>query len=288
MDEAVAEAFTLLGDETRLRIVDALGEHSDSGEFSTLPFAELREAVGMRDSGNFNYHLQKLVPRFVEATDEGYRLALPGIYVYRALRSGTYAPSEEGPRHEIEMACEECGAPEEVWVAEGRCHHGCADCGIVHNRYPLPAGGLARFDAANAWPLLYGRLTVDSIAFLLGFCPYCSGSVHTELSTERERLEYPEGDLTEAVATMSCEWCRWYVHSNVGALVSRHPALLEFYLRHGADPFTEDVSRSFDVDVTVESRDPWRLATTLAPPDDSETLRVVFDGSLAVVELAVT
>ena len=36
-------------------------------------FSELREAVGMRDSGQFNYHLDKLLGTFVRVTEEGLR-----------------------------------------------------------------------------------------------------------------------------------------------------------------------------------------------------------------------
>ncbi|MFC4360449.1 hypothetical protein ACFO0N_21090 [Halobium salinum] len=54
------EAFALLGNDLRLRIVRAL---SEAGE--PLPVSGLRERVEERDSGRFNYDLVKLDGWFV-------------------------------------------------------------------------------------------------------------------------------------------------------------------------------------------------------------------------------
>ena len=64
-------AFALLGDETRVGILQALGETPDE----PVPFAELQGRVGMRDSGGFNYHLGKLRGSFVRRTEVGEALA---------------------------------------------------------------------------------------------------------------------------------------------------------------------------------------------------------------------
>ena len=47
------EAFAALTDETRLEILQELWE----SDIQTVPFSELRRAVGIRDPGQFNYHL---------------------------------------------------------------------------------------------------------------------------------------------------------------------------------------------------------------------------------------
>ncbi|MEF8884798.1 MAG: helix-turn-helix domain-containing protein, partial [Haloarculaceae archaeon] len=84
------EAFAALADDTRVDILRALW--SDEDQRAT--FSELREAVGMRDSGQFNYHLDKLVGRFVRKTDDGYELTLAGLYVNGAIEAGaiSYGP----------------------------------------------------------------------------------------------------------------------------------------------------------------------------------------------------
>lgn len=60
------DAFGLLGNETRLAILQALGDAADP-----LSFSELRDRVWVSDSGQFNYHLDQLTGPFVGQTDEG-------------------------------------------------------------------------------------------------------------------------------------------------------------------------------------------------------------------------
>lgn len=50
------EAFALLANETRVSALEALWE--SRGEI--VPFSELRRRVGVRDAGQFHYHLSKL------------------------------------------------------------------------------------------------------------------------------------------------------------------------------------------------------------------------------------
>lgn len=70
-----ADAFAALSDSNRVAILEALWE-ADGHEAS---FSDLRSAVGMRDSGQFNYHLGKLTDQFVRQTDDGtYALSVDG------------------------------------------------------------------------------------------------------------------------------------------------------------------------------------------------------------------
>ncbi len=78
--EQTADAFEILGNETRLAILFALWEAMDPGSPLSEPsdpavsFSDLKERVGIRDSGQFNYHLDKLVGPFVDQSEEGYTL----------------------------------------------------------------------------------------------------------------------------------------------------------------------------------------------------------------------
>ncbi|MCH7660071.1 MAG: helix-turn-helix transcriptional regulator [Euryarchaeota archaeon] len=74
------EAFALLGNETRVAIIRELGTADDPRSFS-----DLHAAVGVRDSGGFNYHLQKLVGSFVRRTDEGYELSGAGERIHESV-----------------------------------------------------------------------------------------------------------------------------------------------------------------------------------------------------------
>lgn len=81
-DPELAKVFGLLSDETRLDIVRALAERNfeESGR-PCLSFSELRDRVGVRDAGRFNYHLAQLRGSLVEKTPEGYALTDRGVTV---------------------------------------------------------------------------------------------------------------------------------------------------------------------------------------------------------------
>jgi len=71
-----AATFSLLSDETRVRIVRALADAPDG-----LRFSELRSRADVRDAGRFNYHLEKLCGRLVEKSGETYVLTAAGADV---------------------------------------------------------------------------------------------------------------------------------------------------------------------------------------------------------------
>lgn len=79
-------AFSVLADGSRIEILRALWKAD--GQEAT--FSELRAAVGMDDSGKFNYHLGKLTDQFVHKTAEGYELRSVGRNVVGSLLSGAY------------------------------------------------------------------------------------------------------------------------------------------------------------------------------------------------------
>lgn len=70
------DALEVLGHEVRVAVLRELAEAD-----RPLSFTELRERVGIRDSGKFNYHLQKLRGRFVREANGGYELGHAGTRV---------------------------------------------------------------------------------------------------------------------------------------------------------------------------------------------------------------
>lgn len=74
------KAFSLLGNETRVAIIRELGATEDPRSFS-----DLHAAVGVRDSGGFNYHLQKLVGTFIRRADGGYELSEAGVRICESI-----------------------------------------------------------------------------------------------------------------------------------------------------------------------------------------------------------
>lgn len=73
VESSPVEAFSLLANEDRLAILDAVARAHDRGD-APVSFSTLRETVGVRDSGRFSYHLQELTGRFLARSSDGYSL----------------------------------------------------------------------------------------------------------------------------------------------------------------------------------------------------------------------
>ncbi|WP_135365988.1 ArsR/SmtB family transcription factor [Halosimplex halophilum] len=108
-----AEAFELLGDETRLSILRALAEADEP-----LAFTRLRERAGVADSGRFSYHLRRLCEYFVRETADGYELGHAGSRVIAATGEAddTDAPTVDTAGSDANAAgtdeCPVCGDEE--------------------------------------------------------------------------------------------------------------------------------------------------------------------------------
>ena len=86
--------FSLLADENRLRILRALYESSGPDGETGLSFSTLRREAEFRDSGKFNYHLNRLRGPLIEKTDSCYRLTPHGINLIGALSEDTVEETE--------------------------------------------------------------------------------------------------------------------------------------------------------------------------------------------------
>ena len=99
--EPSMDALAVLGNEIRMSILRELADAEES-----LSFTELRERVGIRDTGKFNYHLTKLCEYFVRQTESGYELGHAGTRVITA--ANPTASSEDGADGG-DSACPVCG-----------------------------------------------------------------------------------------------------------------------------------------------------------------------------------
>ena len=82
---APADTFAIVGEESRLAILEALWRLDAPAAFS-----DLRAEVGTRDSAQFNYHLGKLTDQFVHKTDAGYELRTAGERIVQAILAGSF------------------------------------------------------------------------------------------------------------------------------------------------------------------------------------------------------
>ena len=68
-DDEFGDALDALTHEIRVAVLRELADAD-----GPVAFSELRDRVGVRDPGKFNYHLQRLADQFLRQTDGGYEL----------------------------------------------------------------------------------------------------------------------------------------------------------------------------------------------------------------------
>lgn len=270
-----AEAFEVLGNEIRTGVVLALVDEAP------LSFSELRERVGVADSGRFNYHLGKLTGRFVDKDEDGYRLRYHGHRVAHAVLAGSFTATTSFDPVPVEGDCIWCGEPalrgsyedEQVRIA-------CGACGerIISVAFPptavverTPEAALCAFER---WSRRQAQLDRD------GICPECASPSRVELDDDP-----PESLWLSPVVHHRCDVCERTQYTAIGGAVLDHPAVLAF---HDEDPRTGPYWANpyllTNRHVEVRSREPWRVDVTFER--DGERLVVTVDGDLSVVETA--
>lgn len=299
------EAFSLLGNETRITILRALWEADDPYEGpSTVAFSELYRRVGATDSGQFNYHLGKLAGSFVRQTDAGYELREAGYQVIRAVLAGAINEDPSFGPAAIDAKCPFCGSVVEMRYESDRLTARCTDCvGVIADGYPtgtflsfgFPPAGLddrtPEDVLASAHTLYDSKIT----PMLDGVCPECAGktSVSIEICDEHDTAEgiCPEcGSAYEIWATYVCEHCKYARKCLVWFKLVNQPVVIAFYYRHGnirqSVPFRKLTweSRPYVAGITEEviAEDPLRIRVTI--PFEGHELRVTVDEKLEIVE----
>lgn len=273
--EGGADAFAVLADHNRVDILRALSvQQREEPADPTLTFSELRERVDIADSGNFNYHLDKLRGRFVEQGDDGeYRLTNAGQRIVSAVVAGAYADYEAGPVEDV-RDCPVCDAAMTGSYRAGELRLECPEEHFL--RLALPANAVRNRSLAAA----AHRLTITAEQQLelatIGICPFCYGGVDWE-------AQFPDDDAIEVVFKSTCETCGARLTGTAGTCLVRHPAVVGFCYEHGIDPrgtAVWDVSLPGSETTTVLQEDPLRVRVDLTL--EGERLEATLDGDLNV------
>jgi len=299
------DAFATLGNETRLGILQTLGQARE-----TLSFSELRDRVGVEDSGKFNYHLEQLVGHFVRKTEGGYQLRRAGRRVVEAVLSGAVTDAPDLDRTRVDETCGLCGAPIEVARDGGSIAMYCTECAGRYShaygedptgrkaaegylgRLPLPPAGLqdrtptAVLRAAWTW----GNLEI--LAMSAGICPRCSATVDHTLRVCEDH-DGSGGRCTECRSrqavrlTVSCTNCIFQSGGIFGITLVSNTHLLDLLTDHGLNPVAPDSTRQVnevhgDHEESLVSRDPFRARFTFDV--DGDRLALTVDDDLDVVE----
>jgi hypothetical protein len=273
---APAEAFSVIANETRLSILEALWQSPER----PVSFSELRKEVGMRDSAQFNYHLQQLTDHFVVQTDAGYDFRQAGKKVVRAVLAGSFNERPQVKPIELDKTCADCGAPLQADYRDEMLGIGCPECGKPHGRYPFPPGGLNDRTDEEVMDAFNQRVRHLHCLAADGVCPECNGKMGTTITRDTEDVLGLEVRVDHR-----CQQCHHQLYSAVGLSLLDQSEVVTFHRDHGIDlctkPYWDLAWCVSDEYTTVLSTDPWKIRVTI--PLDDEELRVTLDGDLAVL-----
>ncbi|WP_267643650.1 winged helix-turn-helix domain-containing protein [Haloarchaeobius amylolyticus] len=293
------EAFSLLGNETRFAILRALWEFFDPPDSSPVSYSDLMDAVGVRDSGNFNYHLGKLEGHFVESTDDGYVLTAAGEQIVQTVVAGTAVDQTSMEAVHVGVVCPVCGGTETTIEYDDETLT--VQCHTCDGLFPSPPGKLAEFQLPPAG--LAGRepeaifrsaiahVTLETRSMIAGVCPRCASepTVDVEWCPEhddrRDRCEVP-GCTCSPIVEYLCQRCKHIWRFPTWCNVLWHPATIALF--HEQDVDIEPLSwnyyaRGREFDQTVHDTDPPRLSVTVGAEDAA--LEFTFDETMSVLSV---
>lgn len=290
------EAFARLGDETRLDILQTLGEADEP-----VSFSDLRDRVGYETAGNFSYHLDKLTGHFVRKTGEGYALRPAGRRVVEAVLSGAVTDVRTVESTRIDRSCPYCGAPVEMSYREERLSGYCTECGGVYGEsdpheateqgllghLPLPPAGIQSRTVEDAERAAWTWGVRDMLAISKGVCPKCSARLE---QTETVCVDHDGtaglcpacGNRHGVQLRSTCTNC---IFDHEGAFVLKlmgAPDLLAFVTTSGLDPVLDHWEFGWQYDEEVVSTEPFEARFTFTVGDEDLTLTV--DEELRVVD----
>ncbi|WP_276271296.1 winged helix-turn-helix domain-containing protein [Haloarcula litorea] len=299
------EAFGVLGNETRLAILRTLGEADEP-----LPFSTLYDRVDVDDSGQFNYHLDKVVGHFVRKDDDGYALERAGRRVVEAVLAGAVTETPGTERTPVDRTCSLCGGPVEAAWTEGSVELYCTQCdgkwgrtrggepkgGAAEagylGRHLLPPAGLRGRDMDETVRAAWTWTILEVFAMASGICPRCSATVERSVgvceSHDASAGRCPTCDSHHAVTVgFECTNCIFVTGGAASLAVVNHPSVLRFLLDNGLDPLApadtgvvEAVHEAYEEEILAT--DPLDARFTFDHDGATLTLRV--DETLDVVE----
>lgn len=277
-----AEAFALVGNDTRMEILQALlGENGDGGPVS---FSELFGRIDIADSAHFNYHLGKLTDHYIRRTEEGYEFRYAGWKVVRAVFAGTFNERAQLDQFEADGMCYDCRGSLKAWYADEMLTIECIKCGARHVRHPFPPGGLDDRTPEELLQAFHHHVRHHYCLAADGVCPECLATVETTLVPGAgERLD------VDIRVDHVCERCHNRLHSALGLNLLDNPDVLTFHAERGVDLSTEPFWHFdwcvSDKRTTILSDDPLEVRVDI--PCDGDELRVTLDEDLSVLNIQV-
>lgn len=252
--QSPGDVFGLLSNERRVEILETLGKTPDA----SLSFSELYDRSDASDSGNFNYHLNKLCGSFVRKSD-GYELTYAGRQIVGAIRAGTYTANATVEPIEVGWDCQLCGGGMVAEYSDERAVLRCADCD-KGARFSFPPGSLDQF-AREELPRAFSRWWHHTVKRITDrFCPTCAGRLDGEIVRPPEGTE---DDPKPSMIEFECRRCGTELSVSGATLATAHPIVEGFFAERGFDVSDRHPSQIWgELDasnVAVRSEDPLRI-----------------------------
>lgn len=282
------EAFAALADETRLGILQALWKSNTQA----MTFSELRRTVGMRDPGQFNYHLGKLVGQFVTKTNGRYRLTQAGKHVNGAIASGAYTAQGALDPIVLDHLCRVSDEPLTLRYENETVRVECNGCPSCSSGWEasIPPAVFARYDREEIPEVVSQYLRTISRHVINGFCPYCNGRIEPTVRdfdamdvdpvSAADRSKDADGRSHDhPEVQFDCQRCGAGEKLALDhALLLAEPAVANFYYENGIivqDSLIWEFSELSPDNVEIEHQKPIWVAVTFRI--DESALTVVVD-----------
>lgn len=289
------EAFANVGNETRIQILQTLGEAEP------LSFSELYDRIDISDSGNFTYHLDKLTGHFVRESDGEYRLREPGSIVVESVLSGVVTDASVLEPTRLDAGCPYCGNTVEVSFTDERVMVRCTSCpgtytdGRTDARFleshpygtiaifRLPPAGLDERSPLEVLEAALARTHLELLELAEGICPRCAADISFELQVCNEHTGIDHFcDVCRRRRAIyvdyQCENCI-RVEENIpaGLHLMYVPELMSFLSDHAINPVIPDWDELATVvgyDEDIATTDPLEALFTFHANGDTLTLTV--------------
>jgi hypothetical protein len=300
------DAFALLGHETRIRIIEVLGEVGEP-----MAFSDIYDEVDLHDTAQFNYHLDRLVGHFVTKTDDGYELQRAGERVVEAILSGAITDDPVLDRTEIDASCPYCGATIEVEYDQEWVSSYCTECEGTYSgadveegsqtveygylgRRPLPPAGVRSRSAMEVRQAAHTWNMSERMPAASGVCPRCSArlSESIDVCEDHEASDGLCAACGNRHAVSHAARCTNCIFSQGGAFVLAllsDTDLISFLTEHGINPIAPPeadpgifANAVMDYEEDVLETEPFRARFTFVI--EGETLELTVDDSFEVVE----
>ena len=280
-------AFAALAADARVSILRTLWEIDEY----TASFSDLREAVGMRDSGQFNYHLDKLIGTYVVKTDDGYELTEAGRQINGRIEAGVFTVDATIEPISLDPPCPVCGGNRTLIYERETVIVECDSCSVTAE-FGVPPSVLAGRDRTEI-PDVVGRYLITTIQRLVnGFCLYCDGAIDRTVVPLETYADGNSETLTPAIADridrlplveLSCTRCGTTVRAGLSTVLLPTPEVAFWFVDRGIDVRDRAIweySGMHPAHQRILDHDPFRASATFHI--EAASLTVVVDENLQI------